>query len=474
MPYIIMLGYVVISKKTELMFSVFTRKTFLTFFFFQTVFWLVAIFTNHYSLFYKYDTSWYTNVLSNFSNGHGFYTSVYQIPQLADHFCPNILLLSPLFYFSDSSLWIILARWVCFVWSIWLLYRLCREYRLEDSVMYFILILWMINSKTTGFMRFDFHPSNLSVPFIFLLFLLWKQKKYILAYVCLFFLLGFKTQMSIVWVSFGFFQIFIEKKYLIGVITSISGIVLGYFLIYVLTPQLTGMVNVHAGEVNPFLHILLKISVISSFMMVTGFVPLLNWRYLFLVGPALGLTILSGLDWKINLGLHYADVPITLVYVTMVLIFSQWETLNEKIKTSWMHQLWFIAFSLGVLIHCQTSASYFVFSHLPNDKTIAAVSSAEKFANELDGTKNIWVQDNLGPLITKQYKFRILTSEDRATADTLSHYVVLTDVAKTWPFEDRIGEVIQKFETLADSGKYQRINGYFPLRIYLHEAVGKQ
>jgi len=234
-------------------FESFSRKKVLIFFLIQSLGWIYAYYQEYFGLgFNFYDTGILSNPVSNFIAGHGFFNSELQIKELSDHFCPNLLLLSPFYYLWNSPIILILAKFSAYLFSFLTLYRFCRFMKVSEYKTSFVLFLWTVNVGVNNYMDFEFQPSILIVPFVFLLFELVNRQKFIQFCLVGIFIFGFKENAGLVLASIGVYRILYFKEWKTGTLLIGTSFVLTMLIIKVLIPYFGSGQSIHIGMINPF------------------------------------------------------------------------------------------------------------------------------------------------------------------------------------------------------------------------------
>jgi uncharacterized membrane protein len=290
--------------------------------------WILLIFVNYSAIKYNnFDTGIFANNVAHYVFYGGYYSTILQIPALADHFTPGLILFAPLLKLYPTFLWFPLAKVLLyFVCPIILFYFSGAVLGTQNKLCYFPPLLWIVHGYLARTLLMQFQPSSLALPFILGAFFLSYQRRWFLMFVMLCVVLTLKEQMALVWISLGFFQIFMQSKRFVGASLLVSGIAIGLFIVFVLTPELTGQANIHLNQFGPLSYVKEKLIVLFMAFLSVGFVPLLSLRSLTFILPAFGLALISTNPQMITLDFHYQDVPLTILFVGVIFGLKELES----------------------------------------------------------------------------------------------------------------------------------------------------
>ena len=155
---------------------------------------------------------------------------------LADHFVPNLLLFYPFFMVYPSFLWLTAFQIAAFLSSVFVLIRIGRQVipHNQDWLVFIAPALFLIHNFVALTVLHQTQPSAFSLPFILLAFSFAIDKKHVKMFIVLLFLLGFKENLALVWISLGMFFMVHLNIVKIGILLIIMGIIFGslvYFII---------------------------------------------------------------------------------------------------------------------------------------------------------------------------------------------------------------------------------------------------
>ena len=186
--------------------------------------WMIMIFSVHVVLFLTitilkyFSFSWNVWDVGNFSNKlynitHGsFYSSYLDAHDWADHFNPSMSPLALLYLIVPSTNWVTLAKTIAYLSVPPLIYKICIElFENKDKAWLVTAILalaWMlVYAPALNSLYYEFQPSSLAPPFILYAFLCFIRKHWLIFWLLMVFLLGFKEHLGSVWIGFGFYMV---------------------------------------------------------------------------------------------------------------------------------------------------------------------------------------------------------------------------------------------------------------------------
>ena len=196
---------------------------------------LVGILRYNLFDFDDFDLAVYSQALWNMSHG-SIFSSILGVPFLAGHTALIIFLILPIYLLIRTPILLLILQTIAIGLSGYLLYRLASNL-LNKTWAFVLFILYLIYIPLIYSSLFEFHPVVLSLPFLILSFLAYKDEKFfhflfysILAMLCkenipliiaMFGVLAFVDRKSIKWITaplllgFSFFivLIFLIKPY---------------------------------------------------------------------------------------------------------------------------------------------------------------------------------------------------------------------------------------------------------------------
>lgn len=455
--------------------STFNYKLFLGLAAAQLSGWSLNIWAEYYSLdFNFYDTGWFSNTISNFRSGYGFYNSELEGHEFSDHFTPNILLFSPFYSYIDSGVVLIIFRLIFFALSFYTIYRYCKFKSIGEGPSAFILFFWSISLGVNNYLGYEFQPSSLIIPFVFLLFELIDRKKYLLFLLVSVFVLGFKENSLLLLFSIGLYRIFFHKDILTGgLICSLAGIT-AVFLHNILMPLISGLTNANAGILDPFCCLSDKLFFLLLTLASTGFVLMFNLRSMLVLIPSLAVSILGNRSGAFTFTFHYQDLPMAISFCLMIHIFHKYN------QTFWPSFLWtnkefkiftIILFVGAFFLHSSSPLKFFL-SHKPTKETRQAILSLDKFSNaylKLPYWKSskVYAQDCLAFNLSRLHNIKSLKGLNQLKSENRDYFIVLCDYASgRWPIDQEYEPLKNYLRQEVDSGRIAEHKNYWPLLVF--------
>jgi len=451
--------------------------------------WLIIIFLVHVALFLAitilkyYSFSWnvwdvgsFSNILYNISQGR-FYSSYLGTHNWGDHFSPSMSPLALFYLWLPSTNWVTLAKTVAYVSVPPLIYQICREFFDNKEKAWFVTVIlavaWMlIYAPALNSFFFEFQPSSLAPPFILYAFLCFKRKRWLIFWLLMIFLLGFKEHLGAVWIGFGLYMVLATPQKKMGLFLIAGGIIAVYMIIFKVMPYYRNYQDSWSMVLGPFQNIPGKLIYLFKILIPFGFLPLIFWRFGIIAGPAIGVNLLSGAGrpQMYSTIYHYDDIPSTLLMIAMILSFSSLsmqkiELLKGKKMILWISVVW-----MACLIRLMPASPLRVlYASIPNQSHWEIYKELIEFDN-LSKDDSIAVQTSLGPQINRtnisaitqdrnggcspQRKGRLMTDTKYLLfAKSLNHYLI-----------DDLEDCISRIRNSSD---YKMLHGFHHLDIFI-------
>lgn len=323
------------------------KKFILIFCVFNGLIWM-TIFTLRYYNFsiMTIDTGLYSSVIYNLSIGKIFH-SYFNVNPLGDHFVPNLFIFAILYYFYPTPLWILYAKAIAYAWSGWCIYKLTVEQNFKSKyknlIVYVIVISWFCwYSPLIHSVSSEFHPSSLALPFIILSYYYFQKKNWIMFFMIMVFLLGFKDHLSVVWIGFGLHMILTKKNLKIGIFLTTFGLLWVYLIFYQILPFFRDGMPAWNGvnSIDPFNEINNKLKYLVMLFFPFGFLHVWHIKQSIIAAPSIGVWLISFGGLMITTKYHYDDIPSVLLFISFVLIIKDLKfTYVNKIRDSKLIQL---------------------------------------------------------------------------------------------------------------------------------------
>lgn len=409
-----------------------------------------------------YDTGNFAHLIFNISSGRGFYHYVLQTSAWSDHFTPNLALLTPLFWIKPTILWLPIVRLIAYLACLPILWKISKFYLLDKRCQYLVLILWLTNYALLKMLSWEFHFSSIALPFLLLSFYLYLKRYYILFVLNLFFLLGFKEHMALALLSVGVWLFLFEKARKQGIFIMAGGIIAGIIIMYILTPLLSGGIDSHQLEkFGPFKLLPQKAEFIFLILLSVGFLPLLNPKTLLFILPTLGISLLSNKPSMASINNYYQDLPITIVFIAVILGLSGWERKEGwffRISIPWQKIASFLTLSCLILYNNHYPARI-IRQQWPTSEDLQTLSEINRFKKEVNPQRIIWTSGILGAYFIELPYLRLFGLLQGPFHEEKYHYLVFDAHVNNNGFKQKIEEILR-------SNKYDELAGYKKLHIY--------
>ena len=263
-----------------------------------------------------WDLGVYADLLSNAATFGRYYSGPMQIHGLADHFNLALLLFVPLFKIAPSLLWLVGAKFICFLVTPLLLLQLGK-----------VVLGWTPGSCLSfpacgsftlpwpSFL-FQFQATHLAPPLIVASFIPPSPAAGCCSQLTLLLTAALKEDLSLVAVSVGMFVIVEQRRVKLGTALIAAAIGTGLTIYFVIMPWF-GEIEAPGtlawfGPLGP---LQLKALVVCVLVLSTGALALLHPRSLLYVLPAFGLHFVASEAQIFSFRLHYHVVPLTVLFV---------------------------------------------------------------------------------------------------------------------------------------------------------------
>ena len=315
--------------------------------------WLVVVIIRYISVqYYIGDIGNFAYEIEQFVKTGTLHSTLLNRNALADHFTPNLILFYPFFQIYPSFLWLTGFQLVAFFSSVFVLIRIGRQVisRNQEWLIFIAPALFLIHNLIALTVLWQIQPSAFSLPFILLAFSFAIDKKYVKMFVVLLFLLGFKENLALVWISVGMFLMVHLNKVKLGIFLIILGIIFGLLTYFIIMPHFNdGIYPHHIGRFGPFSLIKQKIFLITISLISVGFLPLLIPKSLLYILPAFGLALVSRSSPMLTFNYHYQDIPLTVLFIGVIYGLASLPTGESwlfRIKQKYLEYIPAIAFTV--------------------------------------------------------------------------------------------------------------------------------
>lgn len=173
--------------------------------------------------FYAWDTVLHIQPVINYTVNGNYYNNILSMHPIANHFRPGLLLFYPLIKLIPTGMWMMLAKVIAFLACPFILLYMGKTILKDTRFIYVAPIFWLLNDPIANVVSSQSVSTTLMPPFILLAFLFAWQNKHLYMYLCLVFILLFKENMALIWLSLGMFLVVEKKEYKHGVFIFFIG-----------------------------------------------------------------------------------------------------------------------------------------------------------------------------------------------------------------------------------------------------------
>ncbi|MFN8438004.1 MAG: DUF2079 domain-containing protein [Cytophagales bacterium] len=476
LPLILLTGYHIMNTKYEVL-GYLTNSKILTYIFLvQIIGWILAFGCYFLSFKFGFDLLSYCQGIAHYAIDGNYYNQSLNIKALCDHFTPFLLVFTPLFALSQTALWILAAKLVCYFLSIIPLFKISEYFKLTTLQKNGVIIMYLVFYPSSIFLTYDFHPSNFAILFIPLAFYLYLVNYQVLFYLVMITMLTLKEQFGIVWISFGVYIFFFEKKYAKAVVFVLLGVIFSLLIFYKITPFLAGCENFHKENYfAPFANIPKKFEFIFNLIIGVGFLVVIDWRVLLFFLSSCALTFVSGQETMATIGFHYHDVPTAFLFLGAILVFKEFNLHKYGFINHFKFKnYYFLIFVVSMLFYNKQFATRYVKDNIPTKEHLDFYSTCKLASSTLDKTKKLWVQNVLGIYFLNFKNLNSIqglrsithTNEIIYKNSEVGQYIVLSDLVSKWPFDSEYEQLKNDLDTETLKGNYIKINKFENLLVY--------
>ena len=424
--------------------------------------------------YYTLDIGSFAYEIAQFVKAGTLHSTILNRHVLADHFVPNLLLFYPFFKIYPSFLWLTAFQIAAFLSSVFVLIRIGRQVipHNQDWLVFIAPALFLIHNLVALTVLHQTQPSAFSLPFILLAFSFAIDKKYVKMAIVLLFLLGFKENLALVWISLGMFFMVHLNKIKLGIFLIIMGIIFGLLVYFIIMPYFNdGSYPSHSGRFGPFSLITQKIFLITVSLISVGFLPLLAPKSLLYILPAFGIALVSKTLTMLTFNYHYQDIPLTVLFIGVIYGLESLPTGKSwlfKINKKYLEHIAAIVF-IVIIFSNPRFPTLIIKDRWPHPDEILLFQEIKRYEKIAPIDAKIWADERVGPfLINHPY----LKSFDRwggwtsALNDQEPHIIVVPVETLSALPPQYYREFKRKMKIALAQGKYREIKNFNKLVIY--------
>ena len=374
-----------------------------------------------------WDVGFFANITSNLANNFTFYSDIFGINSLGEHFHPVLILISPLFHLYNSFVWFPILHFTSYFLTLILLikYSYIVYNSKTDLRSCVVPLMFLFNYYYFKTVDYEIQIEQFSHPFIVLIFLFIEKEQKLKMFFFLSFILLFKENQAIVWVSVGFYYIFFKKRYSIGLIIVIFGIIFGLLTQLVLIPYFNpNDISNHAGKFGPLVNIQEKIIFIYEGLKNISFLPLFSISLLPAYFSSYSLTFAAKELFSWNF--HYQGLPLIITFILLNHLIKKITELKLNYYLKYSLILFLIIFYLN---KNNSLALDHIYDMLPTDNALNTHKEIQILKHNLSNYSGIlYTDERLGPYFASHH----LRSLDQWSGyqqilnEKKPHYVLMT------------------------------------------------
>jgi uncharacterized membrane protein len=316
-----------------------------------------------------------------------------------------------------------------------------------------LLSFLLFSTHNISAFYWEYHPTNLTPALVIIIYYSIIKKNWLVFWIAMIFSIGLKENAGVIWVCYGLYFVFIERKIKFGVLITGTGLL---YMIIVWNVVIPFYSNFVASDINLFRDIPLKMKYVFLAYAPFFFLPFLNWRWLLFTLPALGINLI-GKPPMYSGSFHYADILTALIAIASIVTLTE----NfERIKKymSEHRVLVLVPIILIVSIIPESPMQKFV-RYYPDEKDRAAFFELHKFLGE-HPTQKMDVSSNMSPLMDRA-NYEIFVTDSRCSLNNNVEYIVFFD--QTYRDQVSLDQCIKK---LKSSKLWKKVNKYQSIGVY--------
>jgi len=268
--------------------------------------------------------------------------------------------------------------------------------------------------------------------------------------------IGMKENAGVIWVCYGLYFVFIERKIKFGVLITGTGLLYMIIVWNVVIPFFAQHSNHVASDINLFRDIPLKMRYVFLAYAPFFFLPFLNWRWLLFTLPALGINLI-GKPPMYSGSFHYADILTALIAIASIVTLTEnFERIKHYIFEYRLLALFPVA--LIILIIPESPMQKFV-RYFPDENNRAAFFELHKFLED-HPTQKLAVSSNISPLMDRA-NFELIFDDSHCSLNNNAEYIVFFDQT----YRDQV-HLDQCIKNLKSSKLWEKVNKYQSIGIY--------
>lgn len=421
--------------------------------------------------YHTWDMGFFAQPLASLAQGGRFFSTIKGVHPFSDHFCPAVLLLTPLFALWPSVIWLVLAKLAAYISCPLILLRMGEKVLGRDSRLAFVApYLFMVHSYLQRTVLFEFQPSSLALPFVLLAFSFAFERRTAAMICCLVSLIAFKEHLPLVWLCVGVYLCVSQHRFRLSSALVVLGILIGLGVQLIVIPYFNNWLPApHAQRFGPLHYLPDKAELIALTLASVGFLPMLSPRALLTVLPSLGLSLVCNEPSMLSFEYHYQDIPLTVAFVGVIIGLEEYQAnggwiigLPRMVKEA----LLAVAIGGSVFLNSEPSLA---LVHWPSKEIHTLRREAMDYRTRVSKHRTTWVTQRLLPLyIDLPYVKSFDVYQWEYAIKHGQHTIIMTDSAETSSLSppELYQSIRDELDRATAKGMYFRSTRYKHLLVY--------
>ena len=399
----------------------------------------LSLISRYYSFsFHHLDLGIYHNMILNLVTNGSYFDDMNQIHGFGIHFEPLfILVFYPLYYLFISSYWLILLKFLA-IFSFFIL--IYRKKIIDKDVFFFgSIVMICLHPHYSSVLRWEFHLTNLSPFFIALAYIFHHNKRFLSVTIISLVAMTLKENAGVIAMGFGLLMITSKDSKIHGIILLSISLIYMPVARFMIVPYYLENNQITASNVILFQGLPDKLIFSLLVYLPFLFLPLLNWRWLLLTIPALGINLI-GKSEMYSGNFHYGDMLIPLATLAT---FENLQKYKEKIIFILEKNRILVGIPVVcILFNMPASLSQVLIQYFPSERDRIATGEIISFLGDNSG-KKISISSNISPLVERG-NIEVFSDDYKCEIETESNFIITYN--KSFRDQDKLFNCINKIE----------------------------
>lgn len=261
------------------------------------------------------------------------------VNRLAVHFDPILIVFAPFYWFFPTPQVLLITQAMILGLGAWAIYLIAKKKLKNQLISFLFAVVYLFYFPIQRVVLFDFHAVVLATTFFLFALYFQEKKNWFWYFVFVFLSLFTKEHVGLTVFLLGFYLCFIKREKIIGLVTSIVGIVFFITTVYVIIPYFRGEAHFATGY---FVNIMArKETILKEGFFYIGRLLLPTFYALF---SPLSL-IISFPEWLINIVslnsnmraifFHYNSIIVPFIFYSLIEGYKNFNRLitNKKVQS---------------------------------------------------------------------------------------------------------------------------------------------